>query len=329
MRPKHDLSRIAGLDVEKLLQPLEALRECRICPRNCGADRYSDKRGYCKSDASFYISSICAHRGEEPPISGTNGICNIFFGHCNLQCVYCQNHQISQNKLSGAAVNMELHEVLEQVITLINKGCESVGFVSPSHFIPQMKVIINALHALDIHPVIVFNTNGYDKVETLRDIAPLVDVYLPDFKYMDKVLSHRFSDASDYPEAATTALAEIYNQKGSTLLFDDNGIAIRGIIIRHLVLPGFVENSISVLRHIADELSTSLHFSLMSQYHPTSLTKNIGTLDRTLYAEEYQQVIEAFYEFGFHKGYIQDMDSCESYRPDFNKTHPFEDGNVF
>lgn len=324
MRSRHDISSIAGLDLDKLLQPLEVLHECRICPHNCGADRFSNKLGYCRSDASFYISSICAHRGEEPPISGANGICNIFFGHCNLQCVYCQNHQISQNNRPAAATQKTLPEVLKEIINLLNNGCQSVGFVSPSHFAPQMQVIINALHALDIHPVTVYNTNGYDKVETLREIGPLIDVYLPDFKYMDNKLSGRFSDAPDYPEVAKAALAEIYNQKGAALLLNDDGIAMRGIIIRHLVLPGFVENSISVLKHIADELSTSMHISLMSQYHPTPMTAGLKPIDRTLTENEYQQVVDTFYALGFYRGFIQDLESYNSYRPDFRKTHPFE-----
>lgn len=321
---KVDVSKIDELDIDQLMKPLKELQNCRICPRNCGADRFNQKLGYCKSDASFFISSICIHRGEEPPISGENGICNIFFGHCNLQCIYCQNHQISLNCLPGAAARMTLKEVLSEILLCLNAGCKGVGFVSPSHFVPHFRVIVNALHQMDIHPTIVFNTNGYDKVETLSEIEPLVDVYLPDFKYVDPELSRKYSDAANYPAIAKAAIKEMYRQKGSTLFTDDSGRAERGLLIRHLVLPGHVENSRGVLKYIAEEISTSLSISLMSQYHPTPFVKNLEPINRTLYANEYRQVVDEFHHLGLHKGWIQDLDSYENYQPDFEKKHPFE-----
>ncbi|OQX76995.1 MAG: hypothetical protein B6D61_07915 [Bacteroidetes bacterium 4484_249] len=316
--------KINSLNVETLEIPLRELDHCNICPRNCGAKRFSNKLGYCKSDASYFISSICAHRGEEPPISGPNGICNIFFGHCNLQCAYCQNHQISDNKNPFAARRYTLKEVLTEILSCLDAGCEGVGFVSPSHFIPQFKVIVNALHQLGLHPIIVFNTNGYDKEETLRQIENLVDVYLPDFKYTDPILSIKYSDAKDYPEVAKMAFAEMYRQKGSSVITNEKGIAERGILIRHLVLPGHVDSSIDVLRFLAEEISTSIHISLMSQYHPTFNVKNTPSLNRSLYQSEYQQVVDAFYDLGFYNGWIQDLESYENYRPDFRNGHPFE-----
>lgn len=320
----YDPAKINTLDINSLLQPLEELRNCRICPRNCGADRFSNKLGYCRSDASFYISSICIHRGEEPPISGENGICNIFFGHCNLQCVYCQNHQISINQNPSAARRMSLQEVLQEIIRCLNAGCRGVGFVSPGHFVPQVKIIINALKMMNINPITVYNTNGYDKLETLRNLEPFIDVYLPDCKYFDSELSRKYSDAKDYPTIVAASLKEMYRQKGSTLLLDDDGLALQGILIRHLVLPGHVQNSLDVLTYIADEISTSLHISLMSQYHPVPAVNNMTPLHRTLYSDEYQQVVAKFHELGFRKGWIQELDSNENYRPDFEKDHPFE-----
>lgn len=318
------LNKIHHLPLEELESPLQKLEDCRICPRNCGANRFSKKLGYCNSDASYYISSICVHRGEEPPISGKNGICNVFFGHCNLQCVYCQNHQISFNEDLIAANHLTLRQVLVEIIQCLDAGCHAVGFVSPSHFVPQCEVIVNSLHFLGLNPTIVYNTNGYDKPKTLCEIEPWVDVYLPDFKYIDPVLSKKYSDAPKYPEVAKKALAEMYRQKGSTLIINDSGEAERGILIRHLVLPGHVENSIGVLQYIADEISTSLHVSLMSQYHPTSFVKTVSPLNRSLFKNEYETVVEAFYSLGFRKGWIQDLDSFENYRPDFRKRHPFE-----
>ena len=317
-------ARIEKLNILKLEEPLQTLQNCRICPRNCGANRFSSKLGYCKSDASWFISSICVHRGEEPAISGIHGICNVFFGHCNLQCLYCQNHQISFNNDMLAANHLTLKQVLTEIVKCLDAGCEAVGFVSPSHFVPHFKVIVNALHELGFYPTIVYNTNGYDTVETLSEIENRVDVYLPDFKYIDPELAKKYSDARDYPEVAKKALREMYRQKGSTLFLDEKGVAESGIIIRHLVLPGHVENSIGVLRFIAEEISTSVHISLMSQYNPTAIVRDIPPLNRTLYHEEYQTVVDEFHSLGFRKGWVQDLESHENYQPDFDKEHPFE-----
>lgn len=308
-------------DYNFLTEPLKA---CRLCPRNCGADRISGKLGYCKSDASFYISSICIHRGEEPPISGPNGICNIFFGYCNLQCIYCQNHQISDNSEPFAAKRWSLKDVLAEIIRCLDAGCKGVGFVSPSHFIPQFKMIVKALNDLGLNPPIVYNTNGYDNVETLKDVGDIVDIWMPDFKYMDNTLSKKYSDAADYPKIAAKALKEMYRQKGSSLITNGDGVAETGILIRHLVLPGHVQNSIDVLRFIADEISTSIHISLMSQYHPTFAVNDIPPLNRSLNRDEYFRVVDEFYRIGFRNGFVQDLESYESYRPDFDREHPFE-----
>lgn len=321
---KDRINNLAAINPDDYVHLLESLRRCNICPRKCGANRFSDKLGYCKSDTSFYISSICVHRGEEPPISGSHGICNVFFGHCNLQCIYCQNHQISDNAEYDAARRWSLKDVLVKIIRCLDSGCKALGFVSPSHFVPQMKIIISSLRDLGYHPTIVYNTNAYDNVETLKEIEPLVDVYLPDFKYCDPQLGKDFSDASNYPEIAKAALKEMYRQKGSSFITDEENLAKRGILIRHLVLPGYVENSLDVLRFIADEISTSIHISLMSQYHPAFLAIDLPPLNRSLHKEEYFKVIDEFHHLGFRKGYIQELESYENYRPDFDKDNPFE-----
>lgn len=312
-----------SISQELLREELRVLENCRICPRNCGADRFSGKLGYCKSDAGFHISSICNHRGEEPVISGSYGICNVFFSHCNLQCVFCQNHQISFNQIKHERT-WQPDQVLEAIIKLLDEGCKNVGFVSPSHHIPQMKFIIKQLQLLGKDAVIVYNTNAYDNPETIRELDSLVDVYLPDFKYSDKNLARKFSDAFNYPEVALKAVKEMYRQKGSTLVTDADGIATSGLIIRHLVIPGHIQNSIDVLRTIADEISVNVHISLMSQYHPTENVSGINSLNRVLHHEEYQMVVEEFYKLGFKKGWIQELVSSDHYNPDFRKDHPFE-----
>jgi putative pyruvate formate lyase activating enzyme len=300
------------------------LSHCTLCPRECGTDRISGALGYCKSDAGFNISTICIHKGEEPVISGKKGICNIFFPHCNLQCVYCQNHDISRNSGAIYAEQLSYKEVIDRICETLEQTENIVGFVSPSHYIPQMMTIIQGLHKVGKRPVIVYNTNGYDKAATLRMLEGLIDVYLPDFKYLDEGIAFDYSDARNYPEIATAALKEMYRQKGSTLIVNDEGIAESGIIIRHLVLPGAVDQSIEVLKHIAEEFSPKLHISLMAQYFPTGLVSGHPLLNRTITASEYNKVVDAFHKLGFYHGWVQDLESHASFRPDFSNREPFD-----
>jgi putative pyruvate formate lyase activating enzyme len=304
-------------------QEISHLSSCQLCPRNCKANRFSGKLGYCNSDAGFHISSICVHRGEEPVISGKKGICNVFFPHCNLQCVYCQNHDISRNKGVIFAERFSFEEIIQRICSTLDITENVVGFVSPSHYIPQMAAIIRGIHNAGRKPVIVYNTNGYDNVSSLRMLDGMIDVYLPDFKYMDAVLAFKYSQARNYPKVASAALKEMYRQKGSTLIVNDDGIAESGIIVRHLVLPGAVSQSIDVLRFISEELSPKLHVSLMSQYYPTQFVSQYQNLDRTITSEEYNQVVDAFHELGFYRGWVQDLESQASYRPDFFNDDPF------
>jgi putative pyruvate formate lyase activating enzyme len=300
------------------------LENCTLCPRECRINRFEGDTGYCRTDAGLNIASICIHRGEEPVISGADGICNIFFNGCNLRCIYCQNHEISQCGKSTTSRNMNLDRVLDRIIKILSEGISSVGFVSPSHVVPQVKAIINGLNDRGYKPVTVYNTNAYDKRETIRSLSGLIDIYLPDYKYATGEISARYSGAPDYPEVALKAIKEMYFQKGSTLITDENGKAECGLLIRHLVLPGHAEESRKVLRTIAGELSPGVHLSLMSQYHPIDLVKNHPVLNRTLYREEYESVVETMESLGFRNGWVQEIDSNVTYRPDFSKENPFE-----
>jgi putative pyruvate formate lyase activating enzyme len=299
------------------------VRNCTCCPRGCEADRTSDKLGWCRIGDGLMISSICAHRGEEPVLSGRHGICNIFFAHCNMQCVYCQNYQISRNTTSGHRLT-QLSEVIDEIEAILRTGARGVGFVSPSHSIPQMLEIIAALNARGHCETYVYNSNGYDKIEIIRQLASTIGVYLPDLKYMDEKLGREYSDTRDYPMVATAAIKEMFRQKGANILLGDDDVIISGLIIRHLVLPGHVENSIAALRWIADELSPSVHISLMSQYYPTPAVRNHPNLGRTLHPEEYKEVVAEFERLGFWRGWVQELGSPHSYRPDFDLHHPFE-----
>lgn len=309
---------------EKADKLMKRLSNCTICPRGCAADRFSDRLGYCQSGAGFEIGSICLHRGEEPVIGGTAGICNVFFSRCNLQCLYCQNYQISRNHGRIIAYQLDLGEVIKKIISILDTGVHTLGFVSPSHCMMQVKAVIAELHRLGRHPIIVMNTNGYDRAETLREFEDLCGIWLPDFKYLDPAVSKAYSDASDYPEIAAKAVGEMYRQKGSVLYCNDCGTAESGLIIRHLILPGHVENSLQVLRYIAEELSTSVHISLMSQYCPPAPAAAHPVIGRTLRTEEYERVREEAERLGFYRGWIQEPESSSNYIPDFVREHPFE-----
>ncbi len=306
-------------DDEKLM-----LSACRLCPRECGVNRFETAGGFCGTDAGLNIASICIHRGEEPPISGTTGICNIFFAGCNMRCIYCQNNAISRPEYVSRYSDLDLSTSLDIVEKILSRGIKAVGFVSPSHMIPQMKAIIRGLNNRGLDPIIVYNTNSYDKVETLRDIADMVDVYLPDYKYVSESVSVSLSRAPGYPEIALKALKEMYFQKGSVLLTDDEGVAYSGLLIRHLILPGQTTESIKVLRLIAEELSLGVHISLMSQYYPNSEVRNHEMLYRPLEREEYDKVVGEMERLGFRNGWLQDPESFNNYLPDFNRENPFE-----
>jgi len=298
--------------------------ECTACPRECRARRHEGKLGYCQTDANFHIGAICLHRGEEPLVSGRHGIVNVFFARCNLQCLYCQNYQISRTHGPVIDHRLELPEIVARIERLLDRGAKCVGFVSPSHCITQMKAIIAALRARGRRPVYLMNTSAYDKVETLRGLEGLIDVYLPDLKYMDADLAARFSDAPDYPQVAARAIREMYRQKGSYLMLDGEGDLVSGLIVRHLVLPGHIENSKRCLRFIAEELSPSVTISLLAQYQPTPQVANHPELGRRLTQAEYDEVVAEMERLGFYRGWTQSLASPECYQPDFARTHPFE-----
>jgi putative pyruvate formate lyase activating enzyme len=300
------------------------LSDCTLCPRECRVNRFEGGTGFCRSDAGMNIASICIHRGEEPPISGPAGICNIFFAGCNLRCIYCQNYDISRPDVEFRKDFTTLDETLDRIEKIYSHDVKAVGFVSPSHVVPQVRAIIRGLNSRGLNPITVYNTNSYDKPEVIDSLAGMIDVYLPDYKYVAQSLAKDFSDAPNYPEVALKALKRMYYQKGSTLPMDGEGRAEGGMLIRHLVLPGHPEESKKVLRSIAEDLSTGVHLSLMSQYHPTPYVRIHRDLGRILYKQEYEAVVETMEDLGFRNGWVQDMESYRNYKPDFRKEYPFE-----
>ena len=300
---------------------------CLLCPRHCAIDR-RQTTGFCKAPEWPEVAAICRHTGEEPPLTGQRGICNLFFAHCNLQCLYCQNHLISHPETASDHIHYRTVEaIVERIAEVLTTTENMVGFVSPSHYAHLIPIIVEALHSAGLHPTVVYNTGGYDSVETLRMLEPYIDIYLPDYKYSDTRLAAQLSHTGDYPQRAADALGEMYRQKGSSLHVDDNGLAFGGIIVRHLVLPGAVVNSLHCLDWLAENLSTRLHISLMAQYYPTdNLAKSLppdSPLLRTLTADEYQQVVDHFHALGFYNGWIQALNASDSYRPDFTQKDAF------
>jgi len=302
-----------------------SLHNCRICPRQCGVDRFVEPTGFCRTDAGYAIAAVTLHRGEEPVLSGSKGICNVFFGHCNLRCLYCQNFQISRNESRGKGDDWSLQAVVGEVTAILDTGVRHLGFVSPSHMVPQMVAIIREVQRQGYRPVIVYNSNGYDRVATLQQLEALIDVYLPDCKYMDAVLAGKWSGAADYPAVAAAALREMYRQKGTVLHLDDEGMVERGLIVRHLVLPGAVANSLAVLRFIAGELSNRITLSLMAQYRPIEAVIERAPLNRRLLPAEYAEVVAAMEQLGFTEGWVQECTSADYYNPDFDQESPFEE----
>lgn len=296
---------------------------CTNCPRQCNSNRTTDS-GYCNASRSAEIASICIHKGEEPPISGVSGICNIFFAHCNLSCCYCQNHDISCREVKPEFIFYHtIEEAVARIAELLPACDNRIGLVSPSHYIDIIPELMERLHSKGLYPTVVYNSNGYDSPEQLRKMAQYIDVYLPDYKYADPDIAFQYSHAYNYPEKALESLREMYYQKGSPLITDEKGSAIQGMIIRHLVLPNHVDNSKRVLKSIAENLSTNIHISLMAQYFPPKGLTLPEPLRRTLNRDEYETITSYFQELGFHNGWIQDLNSHNHYKPNFTKQDAF------
>lgn len=293
--------------------------QCKLCPRQCGA-----RPGFCGAPEELRVSAICLHRGEEPPIAGEKGIVNVFFAHCNLHCIYCQNEAISSHTVDNALVHYTSVETIsDRVAELLPQSSGLLGFVTAAHYADRIPEIMDNLAARGLHPTVVYNSSGYESVETLRSLEGIVDIYLPDLKYMQSDLAEAYSHAADYPEVATKALMEMQRQVGSGLKVM-GGTAFRGMIVRHLVLPGHIGNSVACLDWLADHMSMNLHISLMAQYYPPSPTLP-SPLDRTLTEEEYNSVVDHYNELGFFNGWLQELSAESHYRPDFsNKDNPFK-----
>lgn len=280
----------------------DRLLECRLCPRRCGINRLAGETGFCRGGAIAKVASHNVHHGEEPPLSGTRGSGTIFFSYCILHCVYCQNYPISQLGEGNEATAVELAKMM---LKLERKGCHNINLVTPTHYIPQ---ILEAL-ALSVEQgfklPVVYNTSGYELPETLDLLDGVVDIYLPDMRYAEQEPAGQYSAAPDYPEVNRAAIKEMHNQVGD-LVQDDDGIATRGLIIRHLVLPGNMAGTEKTMEFIAEDISPDTYVSLMSQYFPAYKALGKALIDRRITTAEYVEAQDILKTHGLKNGWKQD-----------------------
>ncbi len=292
------------------------LEECRLCGRKCGVNRLAGERGYCGAGKLPEVASSCVHRGEEPVLTGGFGVGNIFLGRCNMKCVFCQNHSISQpGKVTSSEWISSATRISEILLRFQKQGCPTAGFVSPTHYAPQIFEALSLAASKGFSLPVIYNTNGYDSMELLSLLDEMVDIYLPDFKYWNREYGSIYSDVPDYPETARESIREMYRQVGN-LQTNPEGTAVRGLIIRLLVLPGGITGTRETLRFIADELGNDVFVSLMSQYYPAHNALNFPALARKLRPEEYAEAGRILEELGFENGWVQDpVTSPDSYLP--------------
>ena len=318
-------------ELQVRVEQLEKLLEsCSVCPKDCGNNRLQDEIAACYSGRLPIVSSYTAHFGEEPCLSGTNGAGNIFFGNCNLRCVYCQNYQISQTWKTQQKNEITHERLAEMMLELQSRGCHNIGFVSPTHFAPQLvrAILIAAENGLNLP--IIYNTNAYDSVEVLRLLDGIVDVYLPDFKYSENEAGFTFSKVRGYTDFARAALKEMFRQTGDELIFDENGILQQGLVIRLLVLPNDLAGIEENLRWIRENLSPRVSISLMAQYYATNKAATDDRyilLSRRISEREWYSAVEILADLGFENGFMQEYESASHYyRPDFDDAEkPFKD----
>ena len=310
-------------ELERRARALEArLSSCDICPRECGVNRREGELGFCHSARRPIVSTVCAHHGEEPAISGGRGSGTVFFGHCNMRCVYCQNYQISQDYERSREI--EPYALAEHMLFLQDElGCHNINLVSPSHFVPQIvKAVLEAV-SMGLRLPLVYNTSSYDSLKSLRKLDGIVSVYLADLRYASNTSAERFSQASGYVEYARDAIKEMYRQVGN-LVVDEKGVAQKGLIVRLLILPNRLAGTPDSLAWLAREVSPQVTVSIMSQYYPTHKAPRIPLLSRTISSEEYDEVIEMLEKLGMENGWLQGMSAAQNYLPDFShQGYPF------
>lgn len=287
---------------------LEELEKCRICPRECKVNRLEGKVGNCKASDKVEISLVSLHMFEEPCISGKNGSGTIFFSHCNLHCMFCQNYEISQNIKKGKEVTIE--ELSTIMLEQQNNKAENINLVTPTMYAYQIKEAIKLAIEKGLKIPIIYNSNGYEKVETLKNLEGYIDVYLPDLKYYSNEMAIKYSKAPNYFEASSKAILEMIRQVGAPK-FDENGMIQKGVMIRHLVLPNHLQNTKNILKWVKENVPEDIYINVMAQYFPTYKAKEDELINRKLTKREYRQIEEYFYSLDFKNGYMQELGEHE------------------
>ena len=296
---------------------LEKLENCTICPHQCGVDRKKGQIGRCQAKDTVKIALYSVHFFEEPCISGEKGSGTIFFSHCNLNCLYCQNYEISQ---LGKGKEYTIEQLAEIMLKQQNLGVANINLVTPTSYVPQIIEAIKIAKKNGLNIPIVYNTNSYEKIETLKMLEGYIDVYLPDLKYADDKLGKKYSNINHYFEIATKAIQEMRRQVGPAI-FDSNGMMKRGVIIRHLVLPNYIENSKKVLKWLKENIHPEDYISVMAQYFPTYLAKQDKFMNRKLTTEEWEEIENYIEELGFKNGFVQELgEHEEEYVPKWDVT---------
>lgn len=292
----------------------EYYSDCTLCPRNCHANRVNGSLGYCRAVAEVTAARAALHFWEEPCISGTNGSGTVFFSGCSLGCVYCQNYDISRNQAGKKISNERLAEIF---LELQEQKAHNINLVTPGHYVPSIINAVQRARALGLTIPVVYNSSGYEKVETIKMLEGIVDIYLPDFKYLGEKMANRYSKSSDYFQIASQAIKEMVRQTGEAIFEDE--IMKKGVIVRHLLLPGGLEDSKRVIKYLYETYQDTIFISIMNQYTPLEQVKEYPEINRKVTEEEYDALVDYALELGVENGFIQEGETAsESFIPAFD-----------
>ena len=289
----HKQGELAG----RIAKAREMLSPCRVCPRQCKVERLAGEKGICRTGARAVVSSYAPHFGEENPLVGSGGSGTIFLAHCSLLCVFCQNYEISH---LGQGIETDTVQLSSMMVSLQRQGCHNINFVTPSHVVPQIIAALPKAIEKGLTVPLVYNSSGYDSVQTLQLLEGVFDIYMPDFKFWTSESGTRFAKAPDYPEVAQKAISEMHRQVGD-LVLDDEGVATKGLLVRHLVMPGGLEETREIFRFLAREVSVDTYVNVMDQYRPCGKAHQYPPIDRRLGNDEFQRALKSAGEEGLHR----------------------------
>ena len=282
---------------DKVREAEEILIECTLCPRECRVDRTSDQKGFCRTGDKPFISSYGPHFGEEKPLVGKFGSGTIFMGNCNLGCLFCQNYSISH---LGEGIEISFEKLADIMLSLQKEGCHNINFVTPTHQMPLILKSLLIASEKGLNIPVVYNCGGYESLHAIEILDGIVDIYMPDFKYSDPVMAFKYSTAADYPQSAMTAIKEMHRQVGD-LVTDQRGIAMRGLLVRHLVLPEGIAGTSGVVKFLAEEISKNTYINIMDQYHPCFKAYDHPPLNRRITPQEYADAVQMAIDAGLKR----------------------------